>query len=360
MSIAEAREVNLRPADLRLVLPREKADLEYQPYVAMLQGPGSNKLAHINTRASPKSVHPTTGTATFEGNECNVYISNHMDYIDGLRVSARKLLDACVIALTEKNDYRGNGDIDYEVSIPLEEYARLLGKPTTKASIDEVRKQVKRDLNLLYNVSVEWTERKNRKPRDYSKMRIISFQSIRRGNIIVEFSVKFASYLIREAYIMQYPYALFKSDERNQSIYFLGRKLLLHRSIDNNSRKGTAGKISVRALLDDCPSIPSCEEVMNKGRALGRRIKQPFVDALDVLVSMGIISFEFVDSKGIPLMHSQVDNLSYYNFIDIYIEFDVIGFPNQSKRLEARDEEVKGRTQGKRRASIKNATPNSK
>ena len=339
-----------------IIQPVTVTEPGHSPYSPMLQGTGSNKLSQISTRSTAPDVDAITGVATITDGEYKVFIEKYNELAGGLRISTHKLLNACTIALTALNQYRGNGNIETAVCIPLEKYVKDIGKPLTKSTIDEVRKRVKEDLETLYSVSIEWREKSGKNTKDYAKMRIVTSQGIKRGNILVGFSPEFAKYLTG-AYIMQFHNALLRIDERNPSSYHLGLKLLLHHSIDNNQRIGTANIISVRALLDVCPDIPTYEEVMSGDRALDRRIKAPFENALD---SLNFIMWEYSNSKGIPLTDEQLASTTYADFITLYIHFTVKDFPDQTARLEARAEEIKAKAAKKKSNKKKSDTPTEK
>lgn len=302
--------------------PMPKVESEQSPFSPMLQGTGSNKLSQISTRSSSANIDAITGVATISSGDFKVFIEGYRNLAAGLRISSHKLLDACAIALTRQNDFRGEGELLTTVIIPLDEYVKMLGKPETKSTMDEVRKRVKEDLETLYSVSIEWREKSGKNVKDYAKMRIVSSHGIKRGNIHVGFSPEFAKYLTG-SYIMQYPTALLKIDERNPSTYHLGRKLLLHFSMDNNRKKGTSNMIGVRALLSVCPDIPSYEEVMQSGRHTDRRIKSPFEEALNALE---FIVWEYANQKGAPLSDAQLAELSFEDFANLYIRFTVKNF----------------------------------
>lgn len=315
----------------------------------MLQGTGTNKLTQISTRKTDPAVDAITGLATITNGNLTVFIEKYNNLAGGLRISTHKLLDACTIALTSQNDYRGSGEPKTTVTIPLEDYMSRCGIPITKPSKDKTRRKVKEDLETLYSTSIEWSEPSGKQTRDFAKMRICDTVAIKNGNIIMNFSPAIAGYLTH-AYIMQYPMELFKADERNPSSYYMGKKLLQHNSIDNNQRKGTANIISVKALLESCPDIPAYNEVMAADRHLEQRIKMPFETALNSLSSF--ISWEYSNSKGIPLTDEQLDNFTYSVFIDCYIHFEVLNAPDQTQRLQAKDERLE-QAKTKRTASKK-------
>ena len=84
--------------------------------------------------------------------------------------------------------------------------------------------KIRRDLHDL--ASILWTgeETKGRNKGDYKEMRIISSHSIRNGNIKINFDIDAAAYLTN-AYMMNYPTALLKIDNRKPNAYEIGRKI---------------------------------------------------------------------------------------------------------------------------------------
>ena len=302
-------------------------------FTEMLNGMATNQLSSINTNASAPVIDVITGNATIEQGTLKVLIDKYSE-LKGVRTSTLKLLDACTMYLTKQNTYRGNSEkINTNVVIPLERYMSLCGIPLTKPSKDKARRKVKEDLETLFHMSLEWTEPSGKKTKDFSKMRICDKIAIIRGNINFNFSKDMARYLT-DAYIMQYPMELLKVDERNGNLYPLGRKLLLHCSINNNRKKGTSNIISVKALLEVCPHIPTHENVMSEGRQLDQRIKIPLEKALDALK---FINWEYSNSKGIPLAEEQILSTDYKTFEKLYIKFSVMGFPTETIKSESKN-----------------------
>ena len=322
-------------------------------FTAMLNGTATNQLTNISTRSTPPKFDAYTKTATIEQGTLKVFIDSYNELTGGLRTSTHKLLDACTLALTQQNNYRGkDSELNPCVTIPLERFMELCGIPLTKPSKDKTRRKVKEDLETLYHISLEWTETSGNKTKDFAKMRVCDKIALVRGNILFSFSVDMARYLTN-SYLMQYPIELLKVDERNPNNYHIGKKLLLHNSIDNNKRKGTANILSVKSLLEVCPDIPTYEQVLATDRALDRRIKVPFETALNSLSSF--IIWEYCNSKGVPLTEEQLQATDYSTFIKLYIKFDVLGVPDQTARLERKAEQVtkkKKRTTSKKKAEI--------
>ncbi|MDL2319142.1 replication initiation protein [Eubacteriales bacterium OttesenSCG-928-A19] len=300
------------------LIPNVETPSRFRP---MLQGTGTNRLTQVSSRSASPEIDAVTGLATITADSLTVFIESYNSLTGGLRVSTHKLLDACTIVLTSQNHYRGDGPMNTLVSIPLDDYMHQCGVPMTKASKDKTRRKVKEDLEALYSTSIEWSESAgNEGTRDYAKMRIISMHAIRGGNIVVRFSEDMARYLTH-SYVMQYPMELFRLDERNPSAYYMGKKLLLHNSIENNRRRRTANLLSVKALLSSTPDIPSYEEVMRGDRHLERRIIQPFENALSALD--GTVRWEYTNARGIPLTRRQLDDFHYDVFIRCYVRFEV-------------------------------------
>ena len=302
-------------------------------FLPLLNGTPTNRLSHI--RKKPSKIDAITHEATIEDGNLKVFIEGYNE-IKGLRTSTLKLLDFCTMKLTQQNHYRGRS-ISPTVTFALDEFMTACGVPLTKSSKDQFRRKVKEDLETLYRMSLEWSEPSGGNTRDFAKMRIATKIAFIRGEISFGYSHDMALYLTN-AYLMQYPTELLRVDERNSNIYPLGRKLLLHNSIDNNIRKGTANIISVKALLEVCPDIPPYEEVATKGRQLDQRIKAPFEKALDALP---FIRWEYTNAKGTPLTKEQQQAIDFATFEKLYIKFEVIGVPDQTARLQARTEEAK-------------------
>lgn len=317
----------------------------------MLNGTATNQLTNISTHSNPPIVDAITGNATIKQGALKVFIDSYNELTGGLRTSTHKLLDACTIALTQQNNYRGKDDkLNPRVTIPLERFMELCGIPLTKPSKDKTRRKVKEDLETLYHISMEWTEASGRNTKDFAKMRVCDRIALNRGNITFSFSLDMAKYLTN-AYLMQYPMELLKVDERNPNSYHIGKKLLLHNSIDNNKRKGTANILSVKSLLEVCPDMPTYEQVLATGRQLDQRIKAPFETALNSLSSF--LNWEYCNSKGVPLTEDQLQSTDYATFEKLLIKFAVIGVPDQTARLEARAEEAKARSDKKKRTTSK-------
>lgn len=325
----------------------------------------TNQLSTINTTIHKPEIDPVTGNAAVKlGNAFTLHIENYRSTGREWKVSTIKLLHICTIILTESNHYREkNPDaIKQTVSFTVSDYMKLTGKSNTKSARKEARATIRKDLDTLSNSSIDWTEKSKRQrgsEKAYLNTPILggSYGIDKHGNVIVTFSRQFAEYLVQEAYLMQYALPLLKTDERNANTYPLGCKLTLHSSIDHNIKAGTDKIISVKKALEICPNIPTYEELIaRKERHWERCIKDSLEKALD---SLTFAKWEYCNAKGQPLTDEQLADNRYSSFIGLYIHFDLIGAPDQTKRLKAKAERAskrKARNDTKRTAKTEGAS----
>lgn len=346
-----------------------------EAFLPMVQGTATNRL---RATATKNLVIDRNGNATIEENGFRAFFKDYAKLKQGLSVGAKKMLDMGALALTAENHFRPKQgqSINTAVAISLEEYGRLRGFDITPRQtstqeekekeknrltivMHEIRKRANAELALLYSISLSWTE-PGKKKGDYNDVRILQSKGIKGGYINMRFSEDIADYLIH-AYVMQYPLALQGTDERNARTYNIGWKLALHHSMDNNRAKGTANIISVTSLLEACGDIPSFEKVQaSKNRGHWERlIKDPFEKALDAAQkSEVILSWEYCNSKGIPLEDGQVSIPDYQTFIGLYVHFEMMDEPDQSERLQRKAERIeaaKAKRPRKKAASKKKA-----
>lgn len=139
------------------------------------------------------------------------------------------------------------------MQIPLISYARLLGYPVDeretatpeeaekekrriKNLMKDVRGKINDQLDVLYSLSLSWSEKKGRVS-DYQDVRLLQRKGVKRGMISIQFSDDIARYLLC-SYVMQYPEALLSIDERSPRAYRVGYKLAYHSSVRRNMERG--------------------------------------------------------------------------------------------------------------------------
>lgn len=348
-NLLQSRAISSLPENLKAPSTNKEDD-----YMTIYNAPATNTLTRTHTTGKVTPTDLITGRAQFTRGKVSIFIDQYNDLLAGLRPSTHKLLDALTRGLTEQNHYKTQDGLNLRVEIDLEDYMRLCGKNVTPSSKKNFRRELNKDLDILYNTSLKWEENIGRgRVQDYDETRIISRKGIVKGKIGVTFTEELGRYFSK-SYIMQYPSALFKLDNRNPIPYYLGRKLALHYSMDNNRNKGTHNIISVKALLEHLEdTIPTYEEVMEeRNRNLRQHIIEPLEKALEILEKTGIIRWEYSNSKKTPLTDEQLLEMDYDTFIDLYIKFDLLKFPDQTERLTERNKEKAKKSKAKEKAKI--------
>jgi hypothetical protein len=297
----------------RKELTKEKIILEGR-FEPVFNGPGTNQLSRINTCGSPPAVDDA-GTANIRKTG-SVEIKDYALLDLRIKVSTIKLLRICILILTNQNRYRSE-EPNLKISISIDEYMRIIGRSDRRRKYDLIN-ELKKDLVSLYNISLEFEERKS-----CFMMRICQWASIKDDILYFKFTEEAALYLIH-SYVAMYPVNLLKIDERNSNAFYIGEKLAQHCSMHSNQKAGTSDIISVQALLAYCgDTIPSCDKVMRGDRNTQKHIVEPFEAALDLLRTNGAIEWMYCgegkkDYKG-------GKKPKYNVFKDLYILFEVCG-----------------------------------
>lgn len=326
---------------------------ETKDYHNILHGKPTNALTHSSkTRSSKRkyTVDPFTDTGSLlTANGVQIFLRNFNNI--RLNVQTHKVLDALTMKLTRSLPY---GEATAEqiqkhraVELSVNEYMNLCGlKDKEKA-----QKQLKEAILTLYSISLEWNEpcpttskgKKNRTDSGlHHSLRIadhtiadMSRDPIKNGKVIFKFTFDLVEYL-NQAFIMPYPDKLLTINSKyNPHGFHIGRKLGEHHNM--NIGKANANRISVKALLEALPDLPSYESIMSgNSRSVTQKIIKPFErdlialkDEYDILAS-----WYYCNSGGAPLTDEQVESYRYDDWIQWLIEFELKDYPDQSKRLE--------------------------
>ena len=348
----DLQQTPLQPIGRELTPPSSTAP-RFSP---MLQGTATNQF---RLTATKNIVIDRNGNATIDNKGFKAFMKGYTQLKGGLNIGAKKLLDIGSMKLATNNHFRSKEGqrLETSVAISLEEYGRMRGydlvpRKTTTPEEEEaektritsimhnIRKRANSELELLFSLSLSWTEPGKRKNADYTDVRVLQSKGIKGGYILMRFSEDMADYL-SHAFIMQYPLALQGVDERNPRTYNIGYKLAFHHGMDSNRANGTNNIISVSALLEACGDMPTFEEIQtstNRGH-WERLIKDPLEKVLDTLQADGVIQqWEYCNSKGKPLEDMQASIADYHTFTRLYIFFTMEGEPDQSERLQRKAE----------------------
>lgn len=348
-------------------------------YLPMLNGAPSNELMQL----TKKDFHPDgfTKNATYTTKDGHKITIERFDKLQGLlSTSAKKILDTALLYLTSGNFYRGKrSSINPTVEIPLIEYGEACGyqlTPQTMATpeeqekenrrvnerIKDLKKNVRRDLHDISRILWTGEETRGRNKGDYKEMRIISSHSISKGLIRINFDVEAAAYFVN-AYIMQYPTALLKHDNRKPNAYVIGRKMAFHNSNDQNRAAGTDSTLSVKSLLAAAPEIPTIDDIKARGQRNWKdKIKKPLEIALDENISVGLISkWEYRDPKtGHTYTADTAQPLTWTQYNRLMIDFVMIDAPEQAERREAKAEAARQAAADKGQERKKRGRPSKK
>lgn len=326
-------------------------------YLPMLNGAPANELMQITTKGLKADGFTKTATITTKGG--HKITIKHFDKLQGLlSTPAKKILDTALLYLTSSNYYRGDRNtVTPTVEIPLIEYGEACGyrltpqkmkTPEEQAAenrrvnerIRDLKKNVRRDLRDIANIVWSGEETRGRNKGDYNEMRIISSHSISKGLIRINFDIDAAAYFVN-AYIMQYPTALLKHDNRKPNAYVIGRKIAFHNSNDQNHAAGTDSTLSVKSLLAAAPEIPTIDDIeARRQRNWKDKIKKPLEIALDENISVGLISkWEYRNPKsGETYTSETAQPMTWTQYSRLVIDFAMIDAPEQTDRREAKAE----------------------
>lgn len=323
-------------------------------YKNMLQGKPTNALTATSGKRA--SYNPLNDRATITQEGVEVFI-NKYNSINTLDAKAHKVLDLLTLKLTSnfpfgKDVNEASINKHRAVALSVEEYKEHLGLKDTK----EARKQLSEAIDVLYNISLQWVEerwivpegkKRRKKVPVPHQTRIIDdvaivkgeLKPIKKGIAEVKFSYTIAEYLA-QAYIMPYPLSLLKVNTRlNPNSYYFGKKITAHHNI--NAGKANSNILSVKTLLECSPELPTYNEVMNGNKNIYNRIIAPFERDLDELVNNGTLaSWGYCNSKHQPLTDEQKTPFNYDTFIDLYVEFELTDYPDQTERLKKKAEKV--------------------
>lgn len=321
-------------------------------FLPMAHGTATDALAYMNTRNA--SIDPITGNATIEKLGVQLVILKLKELRGALGMSTDKLFSTAVATFTQQNhlEHAKPETLKREVIIDLKNYAQLLGydvlehetttpeeaereKKRAKAQLDNARKAINKDLDILHASTLTWREPIKGKTGDFIRISLVSQTRISNGKIGIAFTPEIASYLADKNIITQYPTKLLGLDNRNHTAYYIGRKLSEHYNIDNNQIKGTHDRLSIPALLA-VTDLPTYEYIQKTDRGHWvERIKEPLERALDTLTQEGILKdWKYTHARGIDLTEEEAYNITRYeDFSKLYILFSPADTVDHTERI---------------------------
>ncbi|MFY9262358.1 MAG: hypothetical protein WAO49_01800 [Arcanobacterium sp.] len=349
-------------------LKKEPLKKEISPlndFYYMYHSKPTNALISMSSK-NAKSKDLYGKNAIIEKDDVKLEIIDFNSIRGALGVSTNKLLSAALIEFTKQNteaDLTKN-NINTRVSIPLKDYALACGyeveekitKNMNKEEIEKekerasnalkyVRKQINKDLNILFASKVSWKETSKRfKNKDFMDYRFIVGKGIRKGRIHIEFYSGFSDNMVQQA-ITPYPLALFKVDAGKPTAYAIGRKMATHYGMNNNIIKGTYNRLKVQTLLD-VTDLPTLENVRQSRNSWYERIKEPLENALDHLTSKEVNflkDWTYCKPLGKTMTKEEANftNKPFEEWANTLILFEVVDAPSYKDRLKQLEEKKK-------------------
>lgn len=271
-------------------------------FMALVHGRGTDTLIQTIQKKPDKVMGSGRAVIKFEG--ATVTLEN-FEQLNGLySVSTDKLFRTALAEFTKVNHIGATGRTVREttVYIPLSDFIERCGydlqphanetEEAAKKRIANAKKKarlkIRKDLDILYSGSIEWTENeKEGKTKDYLKTRIIEKAGIQQNTIIISFGKDYANYLIHRT-IEQFSVSLLSIDERNPNTYKMGVKMTEYYSNDTNYRTGRNDRLTVKTLLSVC-SLPDFETITQRRNSWRERIQKPFEESLNILIDCGFL-----------------------------------------------------------------------
>jgi hypothetical protein len=247
----------------------------------------------MKTRITDPAQLNIYGDGVIEDKDFKLFIAKYAELSSGVRPSAILLLDALVITATE------GGKRDTLIKLPLKEYMEMRGRLINKSTLDETRKQVKEDLEALFNIKISFSN-KRRNPitkkyetENFLDMRLCDAKGIINGAITFNFGGAFYT-LLKSYPVMPYPKEILTFNLKyNPHSPRLLRRLAEHRNMNYN-HPGGGLIISVKTLLEACPELVKHNELGEAGQ-VRKRIIEPFERDMDAIKS---IKWHYCGTKG--------------------------------------------------------------
>lgn len=318
----------------------------------------TDALANMSQKYA--NINEISGEATIDRFSVQLRIEKFKERQATLGISTDKLLSTALAEFAQHNDFSRNNKTasNRRVVIPLREYASLLGydveehetstpeeaekeKKRAKNQLDNARKKVKKDLDLLYNISFEWEEVIRGKVESFSSIRLLSAKEYKGGNFSMTFTPEIADHLVSRGLITQYNTGLLGVDERYPNAYRIMKKLEEHYNMDANQTNNRHDRIGIETLLK-VTDLPSYEEVQAKDRGHWiDRIKEPLENNLDYLTKEHLLEdWEYTHAKGVPLTEEEASTITdYLTFSNLYLRFTPADRIDHTERQERRKAE---------------------
>ena len=353
LSTLEAFAKHETPDKADEIIEAATTSLLYNSFIPMLNGYPTNDLMSMSK--SKMEIDGISGTAKYTKDGHTIILKSPKDLLRAIGVSSKKILDTATAYLTMGNLYEGT-NVNPTATIPLMDYWKAQNYHVEPLQMDTEEEQEKEYNRVAENIKklkqslkedlekltcVEWTgQGTGRNKGDFAGLRYISSYRVKGTTLYVNFDIDFAKYLV-QAYVMQWSSALLRHKDSNS--YVIGRKLLLHHSMDSNAAGGTDNTLSVKKLLEEAPDITTIEELKDKKR---RDWKKQIKEKLELALNKNITTapllkrWEYRDPiTGATYTPETASALSWAKYYTLMVDFVMNEEPDQTTRRTARAQE---------------------
>lgn len=341
---------------------------EPKQYTHILESKTTNELAKVSKSiGTPKKF---TDSLEMVSNGVHAFLKDFDKLpLDG---ATHRVLDVLIERLTVTLPYGRNTNIDQinrgrTIVLSLDDYMTECGLKDVK----EARKQLNQHIRAITNIRLEWDDevweipdgKKNRAlTKKHYNMAIAGLtitdespEPLRNGKVIFSFSMEFAEYMSHNAQPMPWITEINRLDPRiHKYARIIGRDLFTHYYM-NPGRPG-ANCLGVKTVIEHCLELPKYKDMINSSnRHITRDIIAPVEKALLTLKDKGIIKdFHYCKKNREPIPEDEIERYDYDTWVGWYVEYELPdGYPDQSKRIEARAKRAKAEAKAKATAETK-------
>lgn len=284
------------------------------------QGKEINTLAKTKTNTKDKNLlNPLGELKIVDADDNKIIIEKYEELRNGLRDTAKQLLDLVIIKITETNI---SNNI---VKIPLKEYQKI----KNVLFIDKLREQIKEDLEALFNTKISFNNSKGKRT-SFLDMRICTSKGIEKGIINYGVSNEFLA-LLKSCAIMPYPIELIGiNTNNNPNSFYFGRKISEHKNM--NFGKTNEDTISFKTLIESSPNMTKYEDVKKFG-GIEKRIIEPFERDLDALK---FIKWNYCGKNGEIIQDEVLEKATYHDYEKFNIKITWLEYPNRIVKIKDR------------------------
>lgn len=247
----------------------------------------SKQLPLNKTQVSFKDV-----TALFTGKKLGTSEAQMLEYINYKHTNA------------------GNYDNNLTVEFTLKEYMKDFALKDTKSA----RTSLRRKLDVLIGLQLSYSggDKKNPYNQSFGRHNLFSGYDYKKGVTSISYTPEMNTVFTKQAIPMPIHLLLFRLNPKTEATsYYILEKILENKRQNAKNHPGRMDRIKVTTLIENCPNLPTYDEVMNGNGNVDDRIIQPLLKGVERLSEA--FDYSFVDANGKPVNYE--NDTSYDGFI---------------------------------------------